>query len=172
MKTIILSSKLLNNFIIFETNKTEIELIEHLKGIDFTDEQALFKELILSSDLESEIHSKNTFETNKESERFSAVIKKEKDGFNYIGANRGKEVINAKTSPDNVSGISGMSNLFLALCQLMFWLVIIASVFIALKISVISGVSLAVGSLIGFGLIFVLGDLLKNTVEINQKLNK
>lgn len=41
-----------------------------------------------------------------------------------------------------------------------------------LNINIISGVSIAVGAVIGFGLIFTLGDLLKNTVEINQKLNK
>ena len=176
MKTIILHSKSQNNFLVFETNKSESELIEHLKGLNFSEEQVLFKELIFSSDLESEIHSSHTYKSNKENERFSAVLKKENDGFKYIGANRGKENIKQNnitlSNSDNVSGISGISNLFLAICQLMFWLVIIASVFIGLKVSIISGVSIAVGAVIGFGLIFILGDLLINTVEINQKLNK
>ena len=176
MKTIILHSKSLNNFLVFETNKAESELIEHLKGLNFIDEQALFKELVFSSDLESEIYSNHTYESNKDTERFAAICKKENEGATYIGANRGaegKKIIQQKSAElsNNVSGISGMSSLFLGICQLIFWVIIIASGFIGLTMNVISGISIAVGAVIGFGLIFILGDLLKNTVEINKKLN-
>jgi small-conductance mechanosensitive channel len=174
MKTIVLNSELLNMFLVFETNKTEFELIEHLKKTRFSDEQVSFKNLVFSSDLESEIHSGHTYDGNKETERYKAVLKKESEGFNYIGANRGQDMVkkNSLALTDNVTGISGLSTFFLGMCKIVFWIVIIASIFIGLKVNIISGISMAVGAIIGFGLIFILGDLLKNTVEINRKLKK
>lgn len=170
MKTIILSSKSNKQFLVFETSKETSELFEHVKAMDFTPEQAVQKELIHADDLEAEIFSQRTFNSNKDYLRRSAIEKKEKDGYTYVGANRGSQ--ETPQYVEKQAGISLTSTLFLVLCQVAFWLIIGFSVYIALKVNLISGVTLGISTVIGFGIVFILGDILKNIVEINQKTEK
>lgn len=146
----------------FETTKSTDELIEYLRDIYFADEQSYSKELIFSDDVEAEISSNQTDKNNQAKERRKAITKKEAEGFNYIGTSGSVD--------DNESGISVTTSMFMVVCKILFLLMIIASAVISYFGYFIYGISTAVSAFIGFGLIFILGDILKNIVEINKKL--
>jgi len=179
MKTIILMSKALNQFLVFETDKSPNDLVEHLQGKEFVAEQAKIKELLFSSDLTAEISGKYTYKSNQQAERFKAVTKMEKAGLVYLGTNRGESpeqgvsVIDATASePDDVSGLSLPTSIFIGVNQFVFWLLIAASVLVGMFGDPMAGIILGFGTILGFGLLFMLSDLLKNTVEINRKLSE
>lgn len=173
MKTIILSSKELSTFIVFESNKSPKELIKHIQGLEFSQEQATFKALAFAHDLETIISCEHTYASNKNSQRFIAVISKEKEGYSYIGNNRGtEEFVAMKESEYSIASISALSSLFIVIFHFAFWVVILASLYVGYTVDVLTGSTMAVAAIVSFGLIFILADLLKNTVQINRKLIK
>ena len=69
----------------------------------------------------------------------------------------------------SITGVSSVSYAFLMLVQIVFWIAIIGSIYIGNTLNFVTGMIFAVSSILSCGLIFILGDILKNLAEINKK---
>ncbi len=78
-------------------------------------------------------------------------------------------VIAKVAEKEATTGVSSLSSFFLLLIQFVFWVSIAGSVYIMAVISIGTGIMLALGTIISCGLIFIMGDILKNLAEINKK---
>ena len=80
------------------------------------------------------------------------------------------KVKNAKPESNvSITGVSSVSYAFLMLVQIVFWITIIGSIYIGNTLNFVTGMIFAVSSILSCGLIFILGDILKNLAEINKK---
>jgi len=177
MKTITLSSKLLNSFLIYQTSKNEAELIDELKKLSFSPEQELHKKLIYSNDLKFEVHSNHTYKSNKDTDRYNALSIKEREGLNYIGANRGEEPVHKKSLEEfskyylsSIKANLSEFSTYFTLVGLVITIQIVIGMFIlffAFKNS--DGIAIAFQQLISLGMLIWLAMLAKQFIRIQME---
>lgn len=68
-----------------------------------------------------------------------------------------------------ITGVGPFTKMCLVTIEILFFIAMAVSVFLMIKVSVASGVILAFSSILACGLIFIMGDILKNIAEINKK---
>jgi len=175
---IILSSEEIKAFLVFETTKTREELLSELRAASYTPEQHMRKSLVFALDLKSHLYSDTA-----RAEEAKTKLKKQW----YIQASGGEGAQQAhlpkppkRPEPKRVElqkvsqGVSGMSfvtSLFFNINIVLFVLIILGSVIIGFAVNIFGGIAAAVGSVMVYGTVSVMRDLLINVIEINEKLS-
>ncbi|WP_068546553.1 hypothetical protein [Thalassotalea crassostreae] len=176
MNLYVVHSPSICSFLVYASSKTDAVLLEELRKIEIKEGQEESGSLISSADVIVECYANGFKASEKDTWRFKAVESFEKKGYKYLGSNRGiKPADNANPTQvavqdGSVHGIGDSTSFFLALWTIFFWLLIVVSLGVMFLVSFITGLTLAISIVLGGGLVFLFADILKNVVEINQKL--